>query len=119
MLLESLRNLQKGEKPIINPEIFKDKIVFVGSNANSQALQDVKRTPVSDTFAGLDIQATNFNNIEKNEFFTEVSPLYDFIVILTVFILVLLFNLHPSNPCSPYVHIACDVFIFYFHIYYV
>ena len=33
-VIESLRNLQKGEKPIINPEIFKDKIVFVGSNAN-------------------------------------------------------------------------------------
>ncbi len=89
-VIESLRNLQKGEKPIINPEIFKDKIVFVGSNANSQALQDVKRTPVSDTFAGLDIQATNFNNLYKNEFFTEVSPIYDFVVILTVFILVLL-----------------------------
>ena len=56
----------------------------------SQALQDVKRTPVSDTFAGLDIQATNFNNLYKNEFFTEVSPIYDFVVILTVFILVLL-----------------------------
>lgn len=89
-IIESLRNIEEGKEPIINPEIFKDKIVFVGSNANSQALQDVKRTPVSDTFAGLDIQATNFNNLYKNEFFTEVSPLYDFAVILTAFILVLL-----------------------------
>lgn len=89
-IIESLRNIKKGEPPVINPEIFKDKIVFVGSNANSQALQDVKRTPISDTFAGLDIQATNFNNIYKNEFFMEVSPAYDFAVVLTVFLLVLL-----------------------------
>ncbi len=89
-IIESLYSLKKGEKPVIDPEIFKDKIVFVGSNANSQALQDVKRTPVSDTFAGLDIQATNFNNLYKNEFFTEVSPLYDFVMILTVFVFVLL-----------------------------
>ncbi len=89
-IIESERSIKAGKLPKIDPEIFEDKVVFVGSNANSQALQDVKRTPVSDTFAGLDIQATNFNNIEKNEFFTEASPLYDFIVILTVFILVLL-----------------------------
>ncbi len=89
-IIESLNNIKEGKEPVINPEIFKDKIVFVGSNANSQALADVKRTPVSDTFAGLDIQATNFNNLYKNEFFTEVSPLYDFVMILTVFIFVLL-----------------------------
>jgi len=89
-VIESLKNIKEGHEPVIDPEIFKDKIVFVGSNANSQALADVKRTPVSDTFAGLDIQATNFNNIYKNEFFTEVSPIYDFVVILTVFLLVLL-----------------------------
>ncbi len=89
-IIESLRSIQKGEEPFINPEIFKDKIVFVGSNANSQALQDVKRTPISDTFAGLDIQATNFNNLYKNEFFMEASALYNFVVILTVFLFVLL-----------------------------
>lgn len=89
-IIESLNNIKEGKEPVINPEVFKDKIVFVGSNANSQALADVKRTPVSDTFAGLDIQATNFNNLYKNEFFTEVSPLYDFVMILTVFIFVLL-----------------------------
>ncbi len=89
-VIESLRNIKKGLPPVIDPAVFKDKVVFVGSNANSQALQDVKRTPVSDTFAGLDIQATNFNNIYKNEFFTEVSSLYNFAVIVTVFLLVLL-----------------------------
>ena len=89
-IIESSRNIKIGKKPKIDPEIFNNKIVFVGSNANSQALQDVKRTPISDTFAGLDIQATNFNNIYENKFFRGVSPLYSFITILTVFILVLL-----------------------------
>lgn len=89
-VIESLRNIKDGKEPVIDPEIFKDKIVFVGSNANSQALQDVKRTPVSDTFAGLDIQATNFNNLYKNEYFIMVSPVYNFVAVLTAFLLVLL-----------------------------
>jgi len=89
-IIKSVRNIKEGKPPVVDPEIFTDKIVFVGSNANSQALQDVKRTPVSDTFAGIDIQATNFNNLYKNEFFTEVNPVYDFMLIITVFILVLL-----------------------------
>lgn len=89
-IILSLRNIKAGKPPIIDPASFDNKIVFVGSNANSQALQDVKRTPISDVFAGLDIQATNFNNIQNGEFFRLSSPLYDFMIVLTVFLLVLL-----------------------------
>ena len=88
-VIKSLENIKKGKKPILDPEIFKGKAVFVGANANAQALFDVKRTPISDTFAGVDIQATNFNNLIDNMFYTTASPYYDFAIVLFAFLVVL------------------------------
>ena len=90
-VIKSLESIKKGEKPILDPAIFKDKAVFVGANANAQALFDIKRTPISDTFAGVDIQATNFNNLIDNVFYTASSPYYDFAIVLFAFLLVMVF----------------------------
>ena len=90
-VIKSLESIKKGEKPILDPAIFKDKAVFVGANANAQALFDIKRTPISDTFAGVDIQATNFNNLIDNVFYTTSSPYYDFAIVLFAFLLVMVF----------------------------
>lgn len=90
-VIKSLESIKKGEKPILDPTIFKDKAVFVGANANAQALFDIKRTPISDTFAGVDIQATNFNNLIDNVFYTTSSPYYDFAIVLFAFLLVMVF----------------------------
>ena len=90
-VIKSLESIKKGEKPILDPVIFKDKAVFVGANANAQALFDIKRTPISDTFAGVDIQATNFNNLIDNVFYTTSSPYYDFVIVLFAFLLVMVF----------------------------
>ena len=87
----SLNNIKKGKKPVLNPEMFKDKVVFVGANANAQALSDVKRTPVSDAFAGVDIQATNLNDMLDNNFYITTSALYDFFAVVFVFLLVTLY----------------------------
>ncbi len=85
-VIKSLEAVKTGQKPPLDPAIFKDKIVFVGANANAQALQDVKRTPVSDTFSGVDIQATNLDNILNNEFYRHAGNLYNVINIMLVFI---------------------------------
>ena len=86
-VIKSLEAIKKGEKPILDSEIFKNKIVFVGANANAQALQDIKRTPVSDTFSGVDIQATNLDNIINNEFYKNTSNAYNILNIALVFII--------------------------------
>lgn len=90
-VIKSLESIKKGKKPILDLAIFKDKAVFVGANANAQALFDIKRTPISDTFAGVDIQATNFNNLIDNVFYTTSSPYYDFAIVLFAFLLVMVF----------------------------
>ncbi len=90
-VIKSLENIKEGKKPVLDPEIFDGKAVFVGANANAQALFDVKRTPISDTLAGVDIQATNFNNLIDNIFFTTSSVSYDFFIVLFTFLLVIVF----------------------------
>ncbi len=87
-IIESYRNLNAGKKPIIDPNEFDDKVVFVGANAQAQALTDVGRTPVAETFSGLDIQATNFDNLIGNNFFKMVSNGYNFMLCLFVFVLI-------------------------------
>lgn len=86
-VINSLEAIKKGEKPILDGEIFKDKIVFVGANANAQALQDIKRTPISDTFSGVDIQATNLDNIINNEFYRNTGEIYNILNVALVFIM--------------------------------
>ena len=86
-VINSLEAIKKGEKPILDSEIFKDKIVFVGANANAQALQDIKRTPISDTFSGVDIQATNLDNIINNEFYRNTGEIYNILNVALVFIM--------------------------------
>ena len=87
-IINSYRALKKGKKPLLDPSVFDNKIVFIGANANAQALNDIARTPVSETFSGLDIQATNFDNLLTNNFFRITSPLYNFFICLFIFILV-------------------------------
>ncbi len=85
-VIKSVEQIRKGQKPILRPELFKNKAVFVGASAQAQALYDLKRTPVSNTFAGVDIQATNLNNMLDNNFITKSSILYDFFVVLFMFL---------------------------------
>lgn len=87
-VINSYRAIKKGQKPILDPSVFDNKFVFIGANANAQALNDIARTPISETFSGLDIQATNFDNLLKNSFYRVASPLYNFLACLFMFILV-------------------------------
>ncbi|MCD8024053.1 MAG: adenylate/guanylate cyclase domain-containing protein [Candidatus Gastranaerophilales bacterium] len=88
-ILTSLRQIKNGEKPLLDSGIFSGKAVFVGANANAQALSDIKRTPISDSLAGVDVQATNFNNMLDNSFMTTTSRYYDFFVVLFCFLIVI------------------------------
>ncbi len=115
-VIKSLEQIKKGQKPVLNAEFFKDKVVFVGANANAQALLDIKRTPVSDTFAGVDIQATNFNNMLDNNFYVATSTFYNVCIVVLVFLFViLLVGLLPVSSallCTSLTMLLYFVFVF-------
>ncbi len=113
-VIKSLEAIKKGEKPILDSDIFKDKIVFVGANANAQALQDIKRTPISDTFSGVDIQATNLDNIINNEFYRNTSDVYNILNVALVFIIA--FTLVCTLPI-PIAIMSCACLMFMYLIF--
>ena len=96
-IITSLRNIERGIPPIINPEEFKDKIVFVGANAKASALalEDALPTPILQKHPGVDIQATNLDNIINNQFVRQTTIIQDLIllVILTITVFVLITKL--------------------------
>lgn len=101
-IIDSYEAIKQGKKPKISPQTFEDKIVFVGANAKAIAvgLQDVKRTPISNDFPGVDIQATNLDNILHNEFLIQTTLFQDvlsvLIIILATFLVIKYFSLFVS-----------------------
>jgi adenylate cyclase len=75
-LLLSEQQLQSGEKPLVDPAVFKDKIVFLGFTA--AGLMDVFTTPVSDdragTMPGIQLHASIADSILASRFITPASP---------------------------------------------
>lgn len=68
-VMESYESLKVGKKPILDPSIFKDKIVLVGANVpGGNGLNDNRSTPISVNHAGVDIQACAIDNILHNDF---------------------------------------------------
>ena len=101
-IVESWDNIQKGKKPVINPKEFDGKIVFVGANAKAAALglEDALPTPIHPKHPGVDIQATNLDNLLYDEFIIPTPILQDFIVqvvlILATFLIVTYYSLFIS-----------------------
>ena len=105
-IIKSYKNLKKGLPPIINPEEFNDKIVFIGANAKTSeiSLADVQRSPLQNRHPGTDIQATNFENILTSNFMYETPLLLNIFLILFValitFIIISIFPITKAIFCS-------------------
>lgn len=101
-IVESWENMQKGKAPIVDPKEFDGKIVFVGANAKAAALglEDALPTPIHPKHPGVDIQATNLDNLIYDEFITPTPLIQDFILqiilILATFLIVTYYSLFMS-----------------------
>ncbi len=74
-LVLSEQQLQGGEKPLVDPAVFKDKIVFLGFTASG--LMDIFTTPVSNrqarTMPGIQLHASMADSILANRFIRPAS----------------------------------------------
>lgn len=101
-IMDSYDALKKGQRPKISPQVFEDKIILVGANAKAIAvgLEDVKRTPISNDYPGVDIQATNLDNIMNNQFLIQTNlfqDLFSLVIILGItFLIIMNFSLFIS-----------------------
>ncbi len=65
----------------INPKIFRDKVVFLGTSAIST--YDLRVTPFSANMAGVEKNATVVANILQKSFIQKSSPWADLLIVLT------------------------------------
>ncbi len=82
-VIVSAMKAEAGMTPDVPQEIFKDKIVFIGSNAPS--LFDLKNTPFTylEPYPGVEIHATALSNYVNSDFIFEL-PMW-WIVLIAVF----------------------------------
>jgi len=65
-LIQSEYRLQQGHPPLVPPEVLSGKWVFVGLTA--PGLMDLKASPVSAVYAGVEVHATLLDNLLQGDF---------------------------------------------------
>lgn len=70
-IIKSLQLREKGQKELVPPEFFKDKVVYIGTNVFS--LSDIKTVPTGKYFPGVEMHATLLNNILDNNLIAKAS----------------------------------------------
>lgn len=87
-VIKSYEQIKRGQKPLLSPDIFKDKVVVVGATAT--ALNDIKSTPLGSDYPGVDIQATCIDNILNNDFIHKPSDIIRFAILFGVILITIL-----------------------------
>ncbi len=77
--------IKKSDRAFLDKNL-KGKIVFIGVTANS--LSDIKSTPVSSLYPGVEVQATFLNNILDNNFIKRINPVFDILISILIAFLV-------------------------------
>ena len=100
-IIESYKAIKSGKKPIIDPEIFKDKIVLIGANVPAgNSLNDRINTSVSINHPGVDYQATAIDNIMHNDFLKIVpnwlNTLIAFLGMILIYGFIRIYDLYKS-----------------------
>lgn len=82
-IINSYAQFQEGKLPQIPPETFKGKIVFIGGSA--PGLLDLRPTPFSPVYPGVEILATALDNILSKDYIRIPTPavFYFFLAFLT------------------------------------
>jgi adenylate cyclase len=83
-IINSYAQLQEGKPPQIPPETFKEKIVFIGGSA--PGILDLRPTPFSPVYPGVEILTTALDNILHEDYIRTPSPafFYFFLALLAI-----------------------------------
>lgn len=84
-VIQSELRIQNGEAPTIDQAAFKDAYVFFGFSA--PGLFDLRPTPVSGIYPGVEINATMLDNLLSDDFFQPVPTTA--VIVITLLIVIL------------------------------
>lgn len=79
-IIRSEIQIRNGEKPQLDPSVFKDKFIFFGFSA--KGLFDNKPVPVSEAYPGVEVNATFLDNLLSGDFIKGTPRIYDVCFIL-------------------------------------
>lgn len=85
-VLESLDAVKHNKKPLLPPDMFKCKVVYLGTSIVS--LSDIKSVPTEKYLPGVELHATLLNNIIDNSLIKKVSTPVNIIITLAFALLV-------------------------------
>lgn len=86
-VVSSYESIKKGQKPVLSPELFKDKIVVLGVNVPAgTGMNDNKNSSILANHPGVDIQATVLDNIVNNDFLTVIPNFVNFMICVILMI---------------------------------
>ncbi len=88
-LIQSQVRLEAGEKAVLAPATFKDKIVIIGATA--QGLLDNRSTPVNAIGSGFELHATALGNLLDRDFVRVADPRLQWLLVLAAVLLLNLF----------------------------
>lgn len=89
-IINSWAQLEEGRAPQVDPSEFRDKIVLIGASA--PGLLDLRPSPLSPVYPGVEIQATALDNLIHRDSFREVSRTATLLLVLFWAILVAVLN---------------------------
>ena len=84
-VIQSELRILNGEQPTIEPDVFKDAHVFFGFSA--PGLYDLRPTPVSGIYPGVEINATMLDNLLSGDFIRSVPPAAVIVITLLIALL--------------------------------
>ncbi len=70
-IINSWAQMEEGKEPQVKPEEFKDKMVLVGASA--PGLLDLRPSPLSPVYPGVEMQATALDNLLHQDWFREAG----------------------------------------------
>ncbi|MCE5251322.1 adenylate/guanylate cyclase domain-containing protein [bacterium] len=91
-LIASSIQMERGEKPLISPDVFDDKIVLIGSNA--AGLFELKATPFThmNLYPGTEIHATAIENLLSGNYIIRMQNWMLYILMIVSTIILVLVN---------------------------
>ena len=81
-VIRSEIQMRNGETPQLNPDVFKDKYVFLGFSA--KGLFDSKPVPLASAYPGAELNATFLDNFLSGDFLRPTPPAVDIVFIILI-----------------------------------
>lgn len=114
-VIESSKVYKEGGQPKLPPELFKDRVVVIGLNADKDAWGQNSQTPILQRQADIDVHATFIDNLLSNTFKVNAAP-YTTLVLTIVFCLFVIFGFRYFRLSLFFATLLSILYLIYYYV---